>query len=388
MISFLTCIHNCGIPILISSLFAFQQDIIPTYFDNPIVFASFQSKLYRWGFHRVSSRDPTRYEFCSPNFKRLVPNSAPAAADAAGVSSNVQVPQQQTLASLLQQVMAQSNQPVAPNPPNQADAIANIISRIQHSSQQPLTSQQPAMNNQLNMNHHLQPFQQWQQPNPTMNLLDTALRMLAGSQTPPPQPVSNPPVSSHQMNAIQALASLCGMQMPSNAGTFPNTNTTPAVSQPNNMIVQSLLMLMNQVSEEDRQRRVQADALQNAIIATIGQILGQGSGGGTAATMPFRNPTGMTVSVPHNIAFQAHQGIPPPSSGTPNLQPDQMAAILQTARRMARGELEEGGVPRAEDESEDNNDGSDEGSKDDDGRPLSSRKRKGLDDNNDGPRKK
>ena len=386
MISFLTCIHNCGIPILISSLFAFQQDIIPTYFDNPIVFASFQSKLYRWGFHRVSSRDPTRYEFCSPNFKRLGPNSAPAAADAAGVSSNVQVPQQQTLASLLQQVMAQSNQPVAPNPPNQADAIANIISRIQHSSQQPLTSQQPAMNNQLNMNHHLQPFQLWQQPNPTMNLLDTALRMLAGSQTPPPQPVSNPPVSSHQMNAIQALASLIGM--PSNAGTFPNTNTTPAVSQPNNMIVQSLLMLMNQVSEEDRQRRVQADALQNAIIATIGQILGQGSGGGTAATMPFRNPTGMTVSVPHNIAFQAHQGIPPPSSGTPNLQPDQMAAILQAARRMARGELEEGGVPRAEDESEDNNDGSDEGSKDDDGRPLSSRKRKGLDDNNDGPRKK
>jgi len=189
------------------------------------------------------------------------------------------------------------------------------------------------------------------------------------------------------MNAIQALASLIGM--PSNAGTFPNTNTTLTVSQPNNMIVQSLLMLMNQVSEEDRQRRVQADALQNAIIANIGQILGQGSGGGTAATtMPFRNPTGMTVSVPHNIAFQAHQGIPPPSSGTPNLQPDQMAAILQAARRMARGELEEGGVPRAEDESEDDNDGSDEGSKDDDGRPLSSRKRKGLDDDNDGPRKK
>ena len=154
------------------------------------------------------------------------------------------------------------------------------------------------------------------------------------------------------------------------------------------MVVQSLLMLMNQVSEEDRQRRVQADALQNAIIANIGQILGQGSGGGTAATMPFRNPTGMTVSVPHNIAFQAHQGIPPPSSDTPNLQPDKMAAILQAARRMARGELGEGGVPRAEDESEDDNDGSDEGSKDDDGRPLSSRKRKGLDDNNDGPRKK
>lgn len=59
---------------------------------------------------------------------------------------------------------------------------------------------------------------------------------------------------------------------------------------------------MNRLSEDDRQRRIQADALQNAIIANIGQILGRGSGGGgtgTSATlnMPV-NPTGMTVSVP------------------------------------------------------------------------------------------
>ena len=192
------------------------------------------------------------------------------------------MPQQQAFASSLQQVMAQSTQPIAPNPPNQADLIATMISNIQRSSQQPsTTSQQPALNNQLNMNHLLQSFQQRQQPNPTMNLLDNALRNLTGSQTPPAQPMSNPPISSQQMNAIQILASLCGM--PSSAGAPPNTSTTPVAFEDKIMSVTLLiLMLMNRLSEEDRQRRIQVDALQNAIIANIGQILGQGSGGGNS----------------------------------------------------------------------------------------------------------
>jgi len=348
------------------SIHPFQQGIIPTYFDNQIVFASFLSKLYRWGFSRLTIRQTGLYEFRSPTFRRLSADSAPANAaintcSNAGGGASIQVQQQpnQASSSLLQQVMALINQPPPPNPPpSQADAIANLITNIQRqrSSQQPSipsqqsvlnqnsnqpnntdatgilqiivgssiqmqqqqpnqasssllqqvlalinqspppnpppsqadaiadlitniqrqrSSQQPsipsqhsALNHQLNMNLNLQPTQQRQNPNPTMNLLNAALSILVGSQTP----------SAHQRNAIQALMSLYGMLL--RTGTFPNTNASPpAMPQLNNMPAQSLLMLIHRVCEDERQRRVQADATQNAIIANIGQILGLGSGG-------------------------------------------------------------------------------------------------------------
>lgn len=180
----------------------------------------------------MSNRETGRHEFCSPAFRRLSVDNAVAAAEPssnAGVQVQVQQQQTLTLASLLLQALAQSNQqPLVPNPSNQADAIANLISNIQQSSQQPLlSSQQPPapVNNQM-MN-----IQQWQHPNPIMNLLNTAL----GSQMPTNPLVSYSPAPSRQGNILQALASLYGIS--SSAGTFPNTTTATLAttsSQPNN----------------------------------------------------------------------------------------------------------------------------------------------------------
>jgi hypothetical protein len=155
-----------NLPIMLVSIInAFEQDIIPTYFDNPIVFASFLSKLYRWGFNRVSSRQTGRYEFRSPTFKRLGADSAPAAAAVnsfsnAGGGTSIQVQQQQqqpnqAASTLLQQFLAQTNQLPPPDHPlsNQTGTIADLISHIQRqrSSQQPpsIPSQQSALNHLL-----------------------------------------------------------------------------------------------------------------------------------------------------------------------------------------------------------------------------------------------
>jgi len=428
--------------------------MIPTYFDNPIVFASFLSKLYRWGFSRLSGKGG-RYEFRSPTFRRLGRNSEPAAAVAAAVadtSSNagggasIQLQQQQqhqTQTSPLRQVMAQTNQPPAPNPlPRQADGSADPISNIQRSRQQPLSSQQSILNqhsNQPNIadannflqgivgnaisqnslanqqsllnqnaNNHLlnmnltlpplQPFQQWQHPNPTVNLLNNALNILVGNLTTSAPQMDYSPVTP-QRDAIQALMNVYGMSSSSAGGAYPNTNTAPTISQPDNAI-QSLLMLINQVCEDDRRRRAQADAVQSAIIASIVQILGVSNtideaesqrglvaapgqtlgstGETTTPNVPLAtHPTGMTVRVPHAAAAgggQMQQGIPPSSAGNKNFQADSIAAILQAARSAAGGQHEEDAETQI-----------DEG-KDD--RPHSPRKRKspdGADD--DGQRK-
>jgi hypothetical protein len=53
------------------------QQTIPTYFDNQIVFASFQRKLQRWGFQQRTSRRTGHCEFCSPTFKRLGADKEP-----------------------------------------------------------------------------------------------------------------------------------------------------------------------------------------------------------------------------------------------------------------------------------------------------------------------
>jgi hypothetical protein len=270
-------------------LYILQQHIMPTYFDNPIGFSRFLRKLYRWGFKRVSSRRAGRYEFCSPTFKRMdADDSEPAAAHATAVDTTgndgggapIQVQQQpaQAFRLLLQQVIANTNQLPAPYPlPSQEDATAimallsnmqrqlrsqqpsipsqqsvlnqntdhpddtdanSILQGIMSSNQQPLLtphptpSHQPVLNqstnNLLSMNHILQSFQQWQHPNPTLNLLNTALSILAGGQSPSSaQPMGHPSPSS-QINAIQALMSLYGMML--QQPTLINTNTSTAMS--------------------------------------------------------------------------------------------------------------------------------------------------------------
>jgi hypothetical protein len=224
------------------------------------------------------------------------------------------------------------------------------------------------------MNLNLYPFQQWQHQDPTLNLLNTALSILVGSQTPSAQPYSP---ASDQRNAIQTLMSLSGMS--SLAGTLPNTHTPPTdMSQPNNVAVQSLLMLIHRACEDERQRRNQSDATQNAIVSSIEQILCLVSGGAAALNTPLRNPTGMTVSVPDSIAFEAHQIMPSAFAGSPNFHGNPVSAILQAARSMAggqRGEVAHQTQIAADDNDDNINDGKDEGKDDHDGR-LSQRKRK------------
>jgi len=296
-----------------------------------------------------------------------------------GASIQVQQQQQQPFASSLLQIMAQANQPPLPNPlPSQADVVADLISSIQRqrSNQQLsiISSQQSALNQNSHLpnnanasgilqsfvgsnqqllpsphstpsqqtvpnhaNHrsnvdainHLQTFQQWSHQNPTLNILNTApsLSIMAGSQAP--------------SNAIHALVNLCGMILPQR--TLPNTSISAPMSQ--------LLLLMHRVVEEELQRRFQAHAMHEAIIGTIGQIvggnnlideserqrgleaaLGQTIGGTREAKspkVPLSNPTGMTVRVPRNPAAHSQHAGPPPSPGG-NMGAS-IAAILQAA---------------------------------------------------------
>ena len=393
-----------------SSTFAFQQETIPTYFGNPIVFASFLRKLQRWGFNRVSSRRSGRYEFGSPTFKRMDARSTSAPADdaAATTSTNTagndgggassQVSQQQQ-----QQVMAQLNQQSMPAPnlqlPRQADtsATADLIPNIHRGTQQPSTttsSQQPVLHqntNQMNNadvnsmlqnivggllsgqnpvpnqqpvpthasqlnnvagNSYLQSFQQWQHPNPTMNLLNAVLN-LVGGPTSSTQMMGHSAPSS-QSNAVHALMSLSGMlqQQPSLPNT--NTTTTPAsgmsssagamMSQPNNNNMSSiiaLLLVLQRFAEDEYQRRVQVDAIQNAIMTTIGRILGQVPTNNTA--QPQQQPQqprrqsqlgSNNNNTAQSSSSQQAVGAPPPSSAAGNnIQADSIAAILQAAQR-------------------------------------------------------
>jgi hypothetical protein len=256
-------------------------------------------------------------------------------------------------------------------------------------------------------------LQQYQHSNPTQDLLNAALSILVGSQTPATQLTSYPPISQ-QRDAIEVLMSLHDML--SRAGAFQDTSITPDMSQPNNVSVQSLLTLLYQVGEDERLRRAQADAIRNATIATIGQILGvnsmdaavataqgqvlRSSGGTNTLNLHPRNPTGMTptgmtIRVPHHIAAQTQQGIPPPSAGSLNFNANPIAAILHAARSEA-GQLLTGdsriqngtdGVCEI--------DANDEGNDNPHERPLSTRKRKrkspedeGYSNDDNGPRKK
>jgi hypothetical protein len=353
-------------------LFAFQQNLIPTYFDNPIGFSSFLRKLYRWGFNRVSSRLAGRYEFGSSTFKRLHSNSAPSAAAAVNTSSNdgggapVQVQQQPTQAfsSLLQQVMAQTNQQPTPNPLPASQAVADAITALLPSIQHQLSIQQPSMPSQA----------------------PSSAQLICNSPSP-------------QGNALHTLVNLLRMCLLQPA--LPTLITSAE-------IYQLLVLVMQRIVEEELHRRAQADAINHAIILTIGQIVGgnnmievagrqrdlvaelrQTNGNNireiTTPNVPLRS--GMTLRVPYNSAAESQQvGTPPtpmpPPTGDLIIQADSIAATLQAARRrdVAAVQLEEDAY--AENGGSDNSANKD-GNGDDheyEGRPLSARKRKSPDD--------
>jgi hypothetical protein len=246
--------------------------------------------------------------------------------------------------------------------------------------------------NQLNANLILQPFQQWHLPE-----LDTALSIPAGSQAPFSDQLMGYSSPSPQSNAVRALMSLYGMS--SRAGTFPNTNTTPAMSQHDIMCVQILLTLLHRLGEDDRQRRAQVDALmhnlfiattelisggnnmideaeiQRRLVAALGQTIGS-TGGTNAPNVPLGS--GMTVSVPCNIPAQPQQaGTSTSSAGNLNIPADSIAATLQATRRGDAGQLE--GDVRAKNIGPDNIDNEDGDSGGNVERRHSPRKRKSPD---------
>jgi hypothetical protein len=323
--------------------------------------------------------------------------------------------QQQTQASHLPQVlsllqvMAQINQPSALNPlPSHPDTIAELISRIQCSQQPSVSSRQSVLNQntnpsnnvdanacysnqqtvpspnsvpsqqvpnhtQLNLNlilPPLQPFQQVRYPNPTTNLLSTAISSLFGSQTPSPQLMGYSPVS-HQANAIDAFTSL--YRMSSLAGTSPNTNTAPAMPQ----LLQSLLVQgMQRIVEAERERSARANALHHAVISIIGHIVGRNNRSHDTedSVAALGQPLGSTNDI---IGVPAQRGIPLPSAGSLNFQADPIAAHLYATGSEAGGRLE---VDAPEIPIGPDHDDGDEGEDDHDGRPISPRKRKCPDD--------
>mmetsp|Transcript_25791 Transcript_25791/g.51692 ORF Transcript_25791/g.51692 Transcript_25791/m.51692 type:complete len:574 (+) Transcript_25791:316-2037(+) len=418
----------------------FEEETIPTYFGNPIVFASFLRKLQRWGFNRVSSRRSGSYEFGSPTFKRMDARSTSASADdaAATTSTNTagndgggassQVSQQQQ-----QQVMAQLNQQPMPAPnlqlPRQADtsATADLVPNIQRSTQQPSTStssQQPVLNQHMNQtnnadvnsmlqniaggllsgqnpvpnqqpvpthasqlnnvagNSYLQSFQQpWQHPNPTMNLLNAVMSLSGMLQQPSlPNTTTTTPASG--------MSSSAGAMM-----SQPNNNNN------NNMMsIIALLLVLQRFAEDEYQRRVQVDAIQNAIITTIGHILGQTGGFPNNNTAQQQQQVGAPPpsrqsqlgSNNNNAAQSSSQqavGAPPPSSAAGNnIQADSIAAILQAAQRGDTAAAPPEDTTRAQNngpvttnnsDSEDDDNDDDEDSEEEDGPPRSTpRKRK------------
>ena len=387
-------LHDSPTPHSLCSLqlyFGCQKHVIPSHFDHPIVFPSFVRKLYRWGFTRMPRSNSDHYEFCSPTFRRFGADSATASTDASGnagggasftnpqrppnllqtsqadalaaLLSNIQrnnlcqpppLPSQQSINanSILQdyvegiQSILQQQQPIpsmnlfTPNPSSlgQADPIGALLSNIQRNNQHNNQQQPPLPNQQpINANSILQGQQQ--QSNSEMNLLNAALNIFAGGQTPSPQLQGD----SSQSIAIRALLSGILPAQPSP----PNTSFV-ALSQ-SNSAVPSLLTLMHRLIEEERQRRAQADAAQNAIMATIGRILSQG-----VDTVDEEERQSRVLNL--------------------NAQADPIAAILQAVRRGEAGQLQED--TRVQGDSDDSQCDSDD---DDqyDARPTSaSRKRK------------
>ena len=301
----------------------------------------------------MSSKRSGRYEFGSPTFKRLDDDSvlaAPAAntsSNAAGGSASIQVQQQPTQASsspLLQQIMAQPSHPPAPNPLT-SRVDANAITSLFPNSQPCTLNQQTVLSNQLNdadanrsthpppsqqtlpnqanrlnnadENNYLQSFQQWQHPNPTMNLLSTT-----GQMSSAPQLMGYS--SSLLIDPVNALMSLSGIS--SQPTLSINNNTSPGRSQPNNMAVQSLLLLLQRVGEEELQRRAQVDAIQDGIMTTIRQILAQGGfPNNNIAAHPEQGiipSSRQTVGSNLNYTQPQQVGTLPPSAGNLNIQAD------------------------------------------------------------------
>ncbi len=98
----------------------------------------------------------------------------------------------------------------------------------------------------------------------------------------------------------------------------------------------SLLQFLQQFVEEEYQRRAQVDAIQNAILATVGRILGQGfHNNNTAQPQQVGAPPlpWQSLGSNNNNVAQPNQVSAPHRSVSSNTQADLFAAILQAAQR-------------------------------------------------------
>ena len=327
------------------------------------------------------------YEFRSPTFKRSGTDSAAVAAAAnpsthAAKGASVTNPASNQAPPLPQVVLTQDHPSVPiPFPPSQADAIMALLSNIQCNNQQSrLPSQQsPIHGNSIlqGIVNGIQSTQQWQHPNPTMNLLNNAvLHDLAGGRMSACQQQGSFP-HLPQISTIHPVASVSGM-LPAQP-TFHITSTT-ATSQ-SNMVLQLLVMLMHRIGEEERQRRAQAVAIQDAIILTLGQISRQGVNRIDEEERQRRALEGLRQALSrtnNNSAAQNQQGLPAQAPvGDLNFQADRIAAILQAAFRRCEAEQPE---ENAQVDLHNNNQGNIDD--DEDARKLSPGKKRKSPDNN------
>lgn len=336
----------------------------------------------------MSSRRSGSFEFGSPTFKRRNASSAAAATTTTSSAGNdeggasIQIPQQQQVMAQLNQqpVLAPAHNPLSSQADANANAIADLMSNMQRSTQQSSTSIQPPVpneyTNQMNianaistlqniigrlqsvqnpvpsqqpvpnqLNNYVQSFQQRQDPNPTMTMLNSVLNTIGGP-TASAQAMGGYPSPSPQNNAVNALMGLSGMlQQPTLSNTNTNTQvsgmSTAAVPQPNENMspLISLLLSLQRFAEEEHLRRIQlVDAIQHVIMmTTMGRILGHGFPDNSTAQPqqavgappPPRQSFGSNNT---NIAQSEQVGAPPPSVGN-NIQADSIAAILQAAQR-------------------------------------------------------
>ena len=274
-------------------------------------------------------------------FIRAGPKCATAPADKSGNSgrsaSTTNFANAQA-SSPLPQVTAHTNHPTAPNPlVNQTDATQAVFSNNQRNNQQPplpLPSQQYIYGNNIlqgNSDH-------------TMNLLRIALNNLVTSPTSIPQ---------------------------------------------SNAAVQSLLLLMHRLGEEERQRRAQADALQSAILTAIGQLLGQGESVINEQERQGRTSSALEQTIGrtnNNDTVQNQHGVPP-TAGYLNFQADPIAPILQASQRGEAGLIQQGTYSHQNSSQGDSDNGGGDDEDDDQqhaGPLFSRRKRKSPDDDEDG----
>ena len=240
--------------------------------------------------------------------------------------------------ALLLQALAQTNQ-LAPNLlPRQTDALAALLYLFQRINQQTTFPNQQSINvnNILQGNvDGLQSLLPWQYQVPTIPQLNTALNNLAGGQWSSAQLMGNSQQStmSNAIIIIHALMSLSGI-FPAQP-TFPNTNI---INMPqSNVSFQSLLMMLQRLGDEERQRRTQANSTLNAIVVILDRILGQGESMiEEERRRRVISALGQILGSPgrsNNTSTRQNQPGIPPSAGNLNLQADATTDILQNARR-------------------------------------------------------